>query len=135
MHLKNKHADRLAEWAEMQERKRMEEQKEPEAEEAVPVEQQLAQVLNAPRAITEAELFNRFAYHQPGSQDVIEAHGSTRLACLELARKVVSSCPPSRETSLAVTAIEDAMMWANAAIARHHPDNQKVTAPQIPEGT
>jgi hypothetical protein len=35
------------------------------------------------------------------------------------AETVIQLCPPGRETSLAVTKIEEAMFWANAAIARN----------------
>lgn len=44
------------------------------------------------------------------------------LICSEaagFARKILKSCPDSRERSLALTKIEEAVMWANAAIARN----------------
>lgn len=72
-------------------------------------------------AMTEAEhadLANRFTYHepQPGQparyQEIRDyAHG--------LAALVMNQCPASRERSLALTKIEEAVMWANAAIARN----------------
>ncbi len=39
-----------------------------------------------------------------------------------LAQLVLDLTPRSREQSLALTKIEEAMMWANAAIARNEPD-------------
>jgi hypothetical protein len=42
-----------------------------------------------------------------------------RRSGLYLAGVVNSQTPPSREQSLALTAIEEAVMWANAAIARN----------------
>lgn len=76
-----------------------------------------------------ADIEHRFAYHKPGSKDVIDAHSTCRLACGKVALLFAELCPDGRETELAITHLEEAMMWANAAIARHHPDNK------TPEGT
>ncbi len=38
---------------------------------------------------------------------------------MKLAQYVLALTPESREQSLAVTKLEEAMMWANAAIARN----------------
>lgn len=35
----------------------------------------------------------------------------------EMARLINGSCPPSRERSLAITNLEQAVMWANKSIA------------------
>jgi len=63
------------------------------------------------------ELMTRFTYHsftgtQPARYVEIRslAHG--------LATFMLEACPPSRELSLALTNLEEAVMWANAAIAR-----------------
>jgi hypothetical protein len=64
------------------------------------------------------DLENRFAYHKPESDEVSMAHESVRHACLTAALSIVSDTPPGREQSLAITKLEEAMMWANAAIAR-----------------
>ena len=32
---------------------------------------------------------------------------------------LMTICPPTRERSLAMTALEEAVMWANASIARN----------------
>lgn len=68
-------------------------------------------------AITKEELDNRFTYHapKPGQPEKYEA---IRAKAKELAALVVELCPESREQSVAVTKIEEASMWANAAIAR-----------------
>lgn len=67
---------------------------------------------------SQQELANRFAYHPPKTPEVGEAHSAVRTACFELAAKIVALTPEGREKSLAITKIEEAMMWANAAIAR-----------------
>lgn len=61
---------------------------------------------------------NRFSYHPPPYEGVAERHESAREGCRALAEKLARLCPPGRELALAVTALEEVMMWANAAIAR-----------------
>ena len=68
----------------------------------------------------QTDLEQRFTYHppdpskgQPGRYDSIREEG------LALAEHINLTCPESREKSLAITNLEQAVMWANAAIARH----------------
>ena len=64
-----------------------------------------------------AELEKRFTYHPPkGNQG--EKYELIRSKAHQLAFDLVNMCPDSRELSLAITHLEDAVMWANAAIAR-----------------
>lgn len=65
-----------------------------------------------------ADLANRFTYHAPKDGQT-ERYQSIRDAAHRLAEFINAQCPESREKSLAVTHLEDAVMWANAAIARH----------------
>ncbi len=64
------------------------------------------------------DLKNRFTYHPPteGQPEVYEALRSQGLL---LALHINDVAPDSREKALAITHLEDAIMWANAAIARH----------------
>lgn len=64
------------------------------------------------------DLENRFTYHppKPGQAEIYEA---LRTFALNFARTIDMQAPDSREKSLAITHLEDAVMWANAAIARH----------------
>jgi hypothetical protein len=65
-----------------------------------------------------ADLENRFTYHPPrGAQP--ELYQTVRARALGLALYLNEVCPDSREKSLAVTALEECVTWANAAIARH----------------
>lgn len=65
----------------------------------------------------ESELELRFTYHAPHG-DQLERYTLIREQFLELALAVKRNTPASREQSLAFTALEEACMFANAAIAR-----------------
>jgi len=63
-------------------------------------------------------LNNTFTYHAPfGTQQ--ERYVGIRETGKLLAVVIMENAPPSRERSLALTKIEEATMWANAAIARN----------------
>lgn len=64
------------------------------------------------------DLENRFTYHAPKG-DQAERYERIRAVGLRLAHCVNDLAPDSREKSLALTKIEEAVMWANAAIARN----------------
>lgn len=66
-----------------------------------------------------AELDNRFDYHQPSSNGVADNHEAIRDIIGATARQVIEFTPSCREQSLALTKLEEAMFWANAAIARN----------------
>lgn len=65
-------------------------------------------------------LENDFTYHAPKS-DLEQAgrYEKIRNHAHDLAKCVVTLTPPSREQSLALTALEEVVFWANAAIARN----------------
>jgi len=60
----------------------------------------------------------RFAYHAPDKEKIAQ-HTVVRSACLECAKLIDSVTPEGREHALAITHLENAMFWANAAIARN----------------
>lgn len=66
----------------------------------------------------EYDLDNRFTYHPPFG-DQPHRYELIRSGALHLAEFWTQACPPSRELSLALTSLEQAVMWANAAIARN----------------
>jgi|GEM_PF-4316497 len=55
-----------------------------------------------------------------------EAHEAARAAVKTCVAELDQIVPPSREASLAFTAMQEALMWANAAIAIHYaePENE-----------
>jgi hypothetical protein len=58
-----------------------------------------------------------FTFHPPGD-DARALHELVRAHCRDLARTLDQVLPQGREASLALTRLEEAMFWANAAIAR-----------------
>ena len=65
-----------------------------------------------------ADIDNRFDFHAATTAEKRGEHGSIREACKALAHDLDAKVPPGREKSLALTNLEQAMFWANAAIAR-----------------
>lgn len=69
---------------------------------------------------TEAqELVHRFQFHPATDDATREAHEFVRASCLDLVHRLKQVVPEGREQALVVTKIEEAMFWANAAVARH----------------
>jgi hypothetical protein len=73
-----------------------------------------------PQATEELKL--RFTYHppKPGQPALYE---DLRARGFMMAQFIEENCPDSRERSLAITKIEEAIFWANAAIARRQTEN------------
>lgn len=68
--------------------------------------------------MTEEDLRNVFTFHSvKGNQ--AERYPKIRQAGLDLALLIFENCPGSRERSTAFTKIQEAVMFANAAIAIH----------------
>ncbi len=65
---------------------------------------------------------NVFKYHPPKG-DQAERYTRLRDAAKEFALCVKALTPGSREQSLALTSIQQATMWANAAIAINESNN------------
>ncbi|GHC44411.1 MULTISPECIES: Acb2/Tad1 domain-containing protein [Streptomyces rochei group] len=65
------------------------------------------------------DIEHRFAFHAATTDEKRDAHTSVRQHCRRLADHINETCPDGREKSLAITAIEEAMFWGNAALARH----------------
>jgi len=66
----------------------------------------------------EKQIENNFTYHTPKDDQGIR-YERIRLEAKLFAESLVLVCPPSRELSLALTNLENAVMWANASIARN----------------
>ena len=68
--------------------------------------------------ITQEEIEQRFTYHAPKG-DQAERYTSIRAKAKEMALLVSSLVPESREQSVSLTKLDEAVMWANAGIARN----------------
>jgi len=68
--------------------------------------------------MTEEQINNNFRYHRPTSAQQ-EKYVTLRDEAKELALKINELCPDSREKFLAFSKLEEAVMWANASIARN----------------
>ncbi|POP31671.1 hypothetical protein C3B58_15355 [Lactonifactor longoviformis] len=64
------------------------------------------------------QIENNFMYHAPKAYQQ-EKYEAIRAKAKELAYLIDEECPPSREKSLAMTKLEESVMWANAAVARN----------------
>jgi hypothetical protein len=64
------------------------------------------------------DIDNRFTYHAP-SGDQSERYERIRAAGKTLALELEHLCPSSPELTRAVNAVDEAVMLANAAVARH----------------
>lgn len=67
---------------------------------------------------TPETLDNNFKYHPPKG-DQQDRYEQIRAGGREMAGYITKLTPPSREQSLALTKLEEAVMWANASIARN----------------
>lgn len=68
--------------------------------------------------ISQDDIDKRFTYHAPKPGQA-EKYTRIRVWAKDLADAINAMCPDSREKSLALTALEESVMWANASIARN----------------
>lgn len=64
------------------------------------------------------DLANRFVYHKPINDQALR-YEMIRNRAYDFAEYINEKCPDSHEKSLAITHLEEAVMWANASIARN----------------
>jgi hypothetical protein len=68
--------------------------------------------------MSQEDIEHRFAYHAPNAERV-QTHERIRAEIGYVAGFLEYKLPDGREKSLAITKLEEAMFWANAAIARN----------------
>lgn len=66
----------------------------------------------------QADVDKAFVYHAP-KDDQPDRYVELRALAKILAEFYIQNCPASRERSLALTRLEESVMWANASIARN----------------
>ena len=64
-----------------------------------------------------ADVEQRFSYHPVTTPERQAQHQAVRDACKRLAHALDRIVPPGRHKALALTAVEESMHWANAAVA------------------
>lgn len=75
--------------------------------------------MDAKMHLTNDQLAHRFQFHPAKNTVTADKHDRVRIVCLNAAEELVEvTGAMSREQSLAITKLEEAMFWANAAIAR-----------------
>lgn len=67
--------------------------------------------------IEQNDIDNRFTYHPP-SEDRARCHVMIREHGKALVELINEMVPDGREKSLAITKVEESVMWANAGLAR-----------------
>ena len=66
------------------------------------------------------EIRDRFKHHPPSTDRIARTHERIRESLKNTAIELSLNLPSCRETSLCLTKLEEAMFWANAAVARNH---------------
>jgi hypothetical protein len=62
------------------------------------------------------EMLNPMVYHAPNAEQA-RHHETISLAATSMYDAVLDNCPQSAERTLAIRKLQEARMWANAAIA------------------
>ena len=70
-------------------------------------------------SVGDAHIAKCFDHHPPSPDAVALQHVEVRENCRQLAQYLQDTLPVSREKSLVLTKFEEALFWANAAIARN----------------
>ena len=63
-------------------------------------------------------LETRFTHHSPTDEQILQ-YADIRAQALEFAKYIDATCPFGQELALALAALEECVMWAEAAIARN----------------
>lgn len=76
--------------------------------------------MHAPTTVADIE--HRFTNHPPSSPEAADRLDELTAGFIEIGKALVGLLPPSRETSMALSHLEQCSMWAKAAVARNQPD-------------
>ena len=66
--------------------------------------------------MNQQQIENIFTYHAPTAEQQVK-YKALRAEAKTLAEMINEMCPESREKSLAITKLQELVMWANASIA------------------
>lgn len=82
----------------------------------------------------QAVLANKFMYHAP-KEGQPEKYVEIRDMGKQMAELLNNMCPESQEKTEAIKNIEQAVFWANAAIARHEVPKKPWVTPEVIEAS
>ncbi len=89
--------------------------------------------MSGPGQITPDEIHDRFSYHPALSETRRNQHDYVRQLLERTAISLAGNLPnPSRELSLAITALEESMHWSNKALARASDPEAESAVPLTP---
>ena len=71
------------------------------------------------------EVTRRFAFHPADTDEKRQRHETVRDAFREFAADLDAFLPECREKALALTALQESMMWSNAAVAYRTEEDEK----------
>lgn len=94
------------------------EERHPEADEI-----RIRSMAQAADAAAKAHIDKPFAYHKP-SDDGFKKITELRQAFSVVKASIEACCPPSRQTSVAITELETAAMWAIKAVVFNDPKSE-----------
>lgn len=83
--------------------------------------------------VTYEGIDHRFDHHAPKRPETGDAHATVRLLAKAYAKAVSDILPPGRETSLFLTATQESLMWANAAVACNGGPRDRVGLDELAE--
>lgn len=69
--------------------------------------------------LSEEGLDSIFGYHKPKNQETNLAHDEVRATCKDAARTFIKILPHCPEKILAIRKLQEAMFFANSAVAQH----------------
>lgn len=75
----------------------------------------------------------RMKFYPANTETTVGAHELLRALARAHAKAVMDLLPPGREKSLVLTSLEEALMWANAAVARNGGPATQVTVTTLNE--
>lgn len=96
------------------------EPKKPEPRKPEPKAELQRNVRSYPPKTPNDSILDRFKFH-PATPTTGPKHDQIRKAHEQLAKKLLTDVPAGRHQSLALTALQESMMWCNAAIANDTP--------------
>ena len=76
------------------------------------------EILQEQRAALHSRVESDFAYHPVTRHSVADNHDAVRNLLCGTAHELIERTPVGRAQSLMLTALEEAMHWANSAIAK-----------------